>query len=135
MVPGYEPFARALFDDAGVDVEFRLADLVADPSGAEPADLVVLNQVVCCTPDGPALVGSAAGLTRVALAFTYPRDRPSFRFLAGSPEPLVLGCAGGASGSSSTPAPRSSARPRPAGCDSSTRVVGFAWATADFERG
>ena len=82
VVPGYEPFARAIFDDAGVDVVFRLADLVADPTGADPADLVVLNQVVCCTPDGPALVGNAAALTRVALAFTYPRDRPSFRFLA-----------------------------------------------------
>ena len=82
VVPGYEPFAREIFEDAGVDVDFRLADLVADPDGAEPADLVVLNQVVCCTPDGPALVGSAAGLTRVALAFTYPRERASFRYLA-----------------------------------------------------
>ena len=82
VVPGYEPFARKIFDEAGVEVDFRLADLVVDPAGAEPADLVVLNQVVCCTPDGPALVGSAAGLTRVALAFTYPRERVSFRALA-----------------------------------------------------
>lgn len=82
VVPSYEPFARSIFRDAGVEVDFRLADLVADPAGTEDADLVVLNQVVCCTPDGPALVGSAAGLTRVALAFTYPRERASFRALA-----------------------------------------------------
>lgn len=82
VAPAYEPFARATFRDAGVDVEFRLADLVADPEGAEPADLVVLNRVVCCTPDGPALIGAAAGLTRVALAFSYPRERASFRVAA-----------------------------------------------------
>ncbi|MBA2385225.1 MAG: class I SAM-dependent methyltransferase [Actinobacteria bacterium] len=82
VVPSYEPFARAIFRNADVDVEFRLADLVADPSGAEPADLVVLNQVVCCTPDGPQLVGAAAGLTRVALAFSYPRERLAFRVAA-----------------------------------------------------
>lgn len=78
VVPAYEPFARAIFREAGVDVEFRLADLVADPAGVEPTDLVVLNQVVCCTPDGPALVAAAAGVTRVALAFTYPRERVFF---------------------------------------------------------
>jgi hypothetical protein len=134
VVPGYEPFAREIFHHAGVDVEFRLADLIADPTGAGPADLVVLNQVVCCTPDGPALVGSAAGLTRVALAFTYPRERASFRFLAAllnlvfrlrrrsfrifiHPRAALLGAA--------------EAR--------GLRLVheggGFAWATAGFERG
>lgn len=77
--PAYEPFARALFLDEGVEVGFRLSDLVSDPAGADPADLVVLNQVVCCTPEGPALVGTAAGLTRVALAFSYPRERAGFR--------------------------------------------------------
>jgi hypothetical protein len=78
----YEPFARELFRDAGVDVDFRLTDLVSDGAGAEPADLVVLNQVVCCTPDGPQLLGAAARLTRVALAFSYPRERATFRLLA-----------------------------------------------------
>ena len=103
-----------------MDVDFRLADLVADPAAAEPADLVVLNQVVCCTPDGPALVGIAAALTRVALAFTYPRERASFRVLAAVQNLCVPACAGAASGSSSTLARRSSAPPRRAGCGSST---------------
>ena len=89
VVPGYEPFAREIFDEAGVEVDFRLADLVVDPAGAEPADLVVLNQVVCCTPDGPALVGSAAVLTRVALAFTYPRERAVLPRPRSTPESRV----------------------------------------------
>jgi magnesium-protoporphyrin O-methyltransferase len=82
VVPAYEPFARELFREAGVDVEFRLADLVSDPAAAGPADVVVLNQVVCCTPDGPDLVAAAAGLTRETLAFSYPRERPAFRVVA-----------------------------------------------------
>ena len=79
VVPAYEPFAREIFWDAGVDVEFRLADVVDDPEAVEPAEVVVLNKVVCCTPDGPSLLAAAAGLTRGALAFSYPRDRASFR--------------------------------------------------------
>jgi len=82
VVAGYEPFARTIFREAGVDIDFRLADLVSDPAATHPADLVVLNQVVCCTPDGPALVASAAGLARHALAFTYPRPRMLFRVFA-----------------------------------------------------
>jgi len=57
-------------------------DLVSHPDRVEPADLVALNKVVCCTPDGPALVAAAAGLTRVALAFSYPRERATFRAAA-----------------------------------------------------
>ena len=79
VVPGYEPFARELFAEAGVDVDFRLVDLVAEPEAVEPADLVALNRVVCCTPDGPELLAAAAGRTRVALALSYPRNRAAIR--------------------------------------------------------
>lgn len=82
VAAAYEPFAQELFREAGVTVEFRLADLVSEPEAVEPADFVALNKVVCCTPDGPALVSSAASLTRVALAFSYPRDRGLFRAIA-----------------------------------------------------
>jgi SAM-dependent methyltransferase len=81
VVPAYEPFARDLWRETGVDVDFRLADLVSDPHAVEPADLVVLNKVVCCTPDGPHLVAAAAALTRTALAFSYPRDRRATRLV------------------------------------------------------
>jgi hypothetical protein len=79
VVPAYEPFARELFTEAGVDVDFSLADLTAEPDAVEPADLVAMNRVVCCTPDGPALVAAAAGRTGIALAFSFPRDRPAIR--------------------------------------------------------
>jgi magnesium-protoporphyrin O-methyltransferase len=79
IVPAYEPYARQLFEDAGVEVDFRLADLVTEPDAVEPADLVVLNKVVCCTPDGPELLAAAAAHTGVALAFSYPRERLLFR--------------------------------------------------------
>jgi hypothetical protein len=82
VAPVYEPFAQQLFQEAGVSVEFRLADLVSEPEAVGPADLVALNKVVCCTPDGPALVGVAAAHARIALAFSYPRERAAFRAIA-----------------------------------------------------
>jgi hypothetical protein len=134
VVPAYEPFAAAVFREADVDVQFRLADLVADPVGAEPADLVVLNQVVCCTPDGPALVEAAAGLTRVALAFSYPRPRVGFRIFVALSN-LFFRLRGWSF--------RVFVHPRDALVRAAEgrglRLVheggGFVWATAGFERG
>jgi magnesium-protoporphyrin O-methyltransferase len=76
LVPEYEPHVRALAREAGVAdrVSFRTADLVADPAAGRPADVVVLNKVVCCTPDGVELAGIAASLARRTLALSYPRD-------------------------------------------------------------
>jgi SAM-dependent methyltransferase len=76
LLPDYEPFVRELAADAGVGerISFRTADLVDDASSAEPADLVVLNKVVCCTPDGVELAGIAASLARRTLVLSYPRD-------------------------------------------------------------
>ena len=76
LLPDYEPFARALAAEAGVGerLSFRTADLVADPAAAAPADLVVMNKVVCCTPDGVALAGIAASLARRALVLSFPRQ-------------------------------------------------------------
>lgn len=76
LVPAYEPEARALAAEAGVGAraDFRTADLVTDPGAAEPADVVVLNKVVCCTPDGVALAGVAAGLARRTLVLSHPRE-------------------------------------------------------------
>jgi magnesium-protoporphyrin O-methyltransferase len=54
---------------------FLLADLLETPEAVEPADIVVLRRVVCCSPDGPALLGAAAGKARRTLLASYPRDR------------------------------------------------------------
>jgi magnesium-protoporphyrin O-methyltransferase len=76
LVPVYEPHVRALAAAAGLQdrVEFRTADLVADPDARVPADVVVLNKVVCCTPDGVELAGIAAGLARRTLVLSHPRE-------------------------------------------------------------
>ena len=76
VVPAYEEHARALAAEAGVGdrLSYRTADLVADPEAGVPADVVVLNKVVCCTPDGVELAGLAASLARRTLALSFPRD-------------------------------------------------------------
>ena len=58
--------------------QFRLISVVPinkDGATVEPADVVVLRRVVCCTPDGPALLGAAAAKARRTLLASYPRDR------------------------------------------------------------
>lgn len=76
LVPAYEEHVRALAAEAGAGdrISFRVADLVVDPAARLPADVVVLNKVVCCTPDGPELAGIAASLARRTLVLSYPRD-------------------------------------------------------------
>jgi magnesium-protoporphyrin O-methyltransferase len=75
LLPVYEPHVRELASEAGLAdrVTFRTADLVADPAAGAPADIVVLNKVVCCTPDGVELAGIAASRARRTLALSYPR--------------------------------------------------------------
>ena len=75
LVGSYEEHVAALAADAGIAgrVTFRVADLVADADGRVPADVVVLNKVVCCTPDGVELAGIAASLARRTLVLSFPR--------------------------------------------------------------
>jgi Methyltransferase domain len=54
-------------------VERRLHDIAADPAAVEPADVVVLNRVVCCYPDYERLLGAAAAHAGRALVFSFPR--------------------------------------------------------------
>jgi magnesium-protoporphyrin O-methyltransferase len=76
LVPAYEDEAAGLAAEAGVGerASYRTADLVADPEAGRPADVVVLNKVVCCTPDGVELAGIAASLARRTLVLSFPRD-------------------------------------------------------------
>ena len=76
LVPSWEPHVAEIAREQGVEgrVSFRTADLVADPSSRREADIVVLNRVVCCTPDGIELAGIAAGLARRTLALSHPRE-------------------------------------------------------------
>ena len=55
--------------------QFILGDFTAIANTLPDADVVTLDRVVCCYPDGEALLREAAGRARQILAFTYPRDR------------------------------------------------------------
>jgi magnesium-protoporphyrin O-methyltransferase len=55
--------------------QFILGDFAAMAGTLPVADVVTLDRVVCCYPDGEALLREAAARTRQLLAFTYPRDR------------------------------------------------------------
>jgi Methyltransferase domain len=83
LVPEYEGPAGELAAAAAVAdrSSFEIADLLAEPGTVEPADVVVLRRVVCCTPDGPALLAAAAGKARRTLLASYPRDRVLVRLV------------------------------------------------------
>jgi magnesium-protoporphyrin O-methyltransferase len=55
--------------------QFILGDFAAMAGTLPDADVVTLDRVVCCYPDGEALLREAAARTRDLLAFTYSRDR------------------------------------------------------------
>lgn len=51
------------------------ADFRAAAPATEPADVVTLDRVVCCDPDGVGLLGAAADHARHLLAFSFPHRR------------------------------------------------------------
>jgi Methyltransferase domain len=81
LVAAWEPYARELARERGLEerTAFRVADVLEDPASVEPADVVVMNRVVCCSPDGVRLAGAAARLARGTLVLSFPRDVPWVR--------------------------------------------------------
>ena len=86
LSPGYEDEARRLLDEAGVAdrVDRRIHDIAADPAAVEPADVVVLQRVVCCYPDYERLLSAAADHARRMLVFSYPPRNIASRFILGA---------------------------------------------------
>jgi magnesium-protoporphyrin O-methyltransferase len=76
LVQAYEPYARELARETGLEgrTSFRIVDILEEPGAVEPADVVVLNRVVCCSPDGVDLAAAAARLARQTLVVSFPRD-------------------------------------------------------------
>lgn len=58
----------------GERVRYEVGDFVALAPGTEPADLVVLDRVVCCYPDMEALVRLSVAHARRRYGLVYPRD-------------------------------------------------------------
>jgi hypothetical protein len=84
LVPAYQPYARELAHDKGLDERsrFRVADVLAQPETVRPAAIVVLNRVVCCSPEGIRLTEVAARLAERMLILSFPRDRLLVRIVA-----------------------------------------------------
>lgn len=76
LSPAYEGAAAALARERGVEerVDRRVLDFTLDGAQLDPADVVVLHRVVCCSPDVDGLVGGAAAHARRALGLTFPVD-------------------------------------------------------------
>lgn len=82
----YEEAARDLALSSGTIDSVRrvLGDFVATADALSPADIVVLNRVVCCYPDVVAMVDAAAAKAAGMLALVFPRDRWFMRALRGT---------------------------------------------------
>jgi magnesium-protoporphyrin O-methyltransferase len=83
LVSAYEPYARQLARERGIEGRstFRIADVLEQPDAVAPADIVVLNRVVCCSPDGIRLTAVAGKLAGRMLLVIYPRDRAVVRIV------------------------------------------------------
>ncbi|HMK21014.1 MAG TPA: class I SAM-dependent methyltransferase, partial [Terriglobales bacterium] len=69
--------ARAQAREQGLAerTEYREGDFVELAESLAPADIVILDKVICCYPDADALVQRSARLAGRVYAFTVPRDR------------------------------------------------------------
>ncbi len=76
VVAAYEPYARELARERGLEdrTSFRVLDVLEEPDAVEPADVVLLNRVVCCSPDGVELARRSAALSTRTLVLSFPRD-------------------------------------------------------------
>ncbi|HET7088488.1 MAG TPA: methyltransferase [Anaerolineae bacterium] len=76
LSPAYVDAAREVAARTGFAeaVDHRLLDFAQQAGEVDAADVVVMNRVVCCYPDMPALVRPAAEHARRLLALVFPRD-------------------------------------------------------------
>lgn len=85
VTSSYEPYARELAAANGLTgrTTFRILDLLEEPDQVAPADVVLLNGVLCCSPDGLELATAAAKLTRGTIVFSYARRTLMARLFLG----------------------------------------------------
>ena len=73
--------ARAQAREQGLAerTDYREGDFVEMVDELAPADIVILDKVICCYPDAEALVRKSARVAGRLYAFTIPRDRWTVR--------------------------------------------------------
>jgi magnesium-protoporphyrin O-methyltransferase len=71
---GYEQEAALLLERYGMAdrVTRRFVDIADSPEAVEPADVVILNRVVCCYPDYERLLSAAGSHARRLLVYSHP---------------------------------------------------------------
>jgi magnesium-protoporphyrin O-methyltransferase len=81
----YLDAARRQFGERGHADRMRavLGDFAALAEKPDPADIVTLDRVVCCYPDGEGLLARAATCAGTALAVSYPQSRWYVRAVTG----------------------------------------------------
>lgn len=62
---------------------YRLGDFVELSNRLEPADIIILDKVVCCYPDAELLVATSLDKTTAVIALTYPRKHLATRAYIG----------------------------------------------------
>jgi len=77
LTPTYESAASELIVEAGLGdrVERRVMDFAEAGTDVDPADVVVMNRVLCCYPDMPRLAGVAAVRANGMLVMSFPNHR------------------------------------------------------------
>jgi len=77
LTPTYETAATQLIVEAGLSdrVERRVMDFAEAGTEVEPADVVVMNRVICCYPDMPRLAAAAADRAKGMLVMSFPNRR------------------------------------------------------------
>jgi 2-polyprenyl-3-methyl-5-hydroxy-6-metoxy-1,4-benzoquinol methylase len=77
LTPTYESVAGELLAEAGLAdrVQRSVMDFAEAGTEVEPADVVVMNRVICCYPDMPKLAGAAAARARDLLVISFPNSR------------------------------------------------------------
>ncbi|MFB3051745.1 MAG: class I SAM-dependent methyltransferase [Acidimicrobiia bacterium] len=74
---GYEEAAQRLAEEEGFEdrITRQLGDFVEHQHEFEPADIVVMNRVVCCYPWMERMMEAAVGKATQYLALTFPREK------------------------------------------------------------
>jgi len=77
ITPTYEVSARDLLRSAGLEdrVERKVMDFAEAGAEVEPADIVIMNRVLCCYPDMPRLTTTASAHCRQVMVLSFPKDR------------------------------------------------------------
>ena len=75
LTPTYEQAALELLRETGLEgrVERRVMDFAEAARTVAPADIVIMNRVVCCYPDMPKLVAAAAEHTQQTMVLSFPK--------------------------------------------------------------